>query len=149
EVVVEKYDNFYNGNRRLKKMIELVNLSKTYKNTKAVNQMNMYIEKGEMIGLLGPNGAGKSTAISMLSTLIEPTEGDVLYKQKSVLKQPGPLREVIGFVPQEIDLYENISEIENLKFFGRLYRLTGKKLATRIEEVRSEERRVGKEWKYR
>src|SRR5690625_304743 len=116
-------------------MIELVNLSKTYKNTKAVNQMNMYIEKGEMIGLLGPNGAGKSTAISMLSTLIEPTEGDVLYKQKRVLKQPGPLREVIGFVPQEIALYEDLSAIENLKFFGRLYRLTGKKLATRIEEV--------------
>ncbi|HLR70154.1 MAG TPA: ABC transporter ATP-binding protein [Pseudogracilibacillus sp.] len=116
-------------------MIELVNLSKTYKNMKAVNQMNMYIEKGEIIGLLGPNGAGKSTAISMLSTLIEPTEGDVLYKQKSVLKQPGPLRNVIGFVPQEIALYEDLSAFENLKFFGRLYRLTEKKLATRIEEV--------------
>src|SRR5699024_9691035 len=76
------------------KMLELIDLSKRYKDQYAVKSMNMYIEKGEIIGLLGPNGAGKSTTISMLSTLIEPTEGDVIFKKKSILKNPSPLRKV-------------------------------------------------------
>lgn len=116
-------------------MIELVNLSKRYKDFYAVKNMNMYIERGEIVGLLGPNGAGKSTAISMLSTLIEPTEGDVLFEKKSVLKNPNPLRQVTGVVPQEIALYDTLTAEENLYFFGRIYRLSKTMLKQKIEEV--------------
>ncbi len=116
-------------------MLELVNLSKRYKQFFAVKNMNMYIEKGEIVGLLGPNGAGKSTAISMLSTLIEPTEGDVLFERKSVLKNPDPLRKVTGVVPQEIALYEDLTAEENLRFFGKIYRMSGDRLKQKIDDV--------------
>lgn len=116
-------------------MLELINVSKRYKQFHAVNQLNMYIERGEIIGLLGPNGAGKSTAIAMLSSLIEPTEGDVLFHRKSTLKDPASIRRVTGVVPQEIALYEDLTAEENLLFFGRIYRLSGKTLAKRVEEI--------------
>ena len=116
-------------------MLELTNISKRYKQFFAVKNMNMYIEKGEIVGLLGPNGAGKSTAISMLSSLIEPTEGDVLFHKKSMLKNPTPLRRVTGVVPQDIALYEDLTAEENLYFFGRIYRMRGKELKEKVDEV--------------
>src|SRR5699024_11486924 len=97
-------------------------------NENSFNKMKSYIEKGEIIGLLGPNGSSKSTTISMLSTLIEPTEGDVIFKKKSILKNPSPLRKVTGVVPQEIALYEDFSAEENLTFFGKTYHLSKKVL---------------------
>jgi len=116
-------------------VLELVNLSKRYKDVYAVKNLNMYIERGEIVGLLGPNGAGKSSAISMLSTLIEPTEGEVLFEKKSVLQNPNPLRAVTGVVPQEIALYESLTAEENLYFFGRIYQLSRQTLRQKIEEV--------------
>src|SRR5699024_12424718 len=105
-------------------MLELIDLSKRYKDQYAVKRMNMYIEKGEIIGLLGPNGAGKSTTSSMLSTWIEPTEGDVIVKKKSILKNPSPLTTVTGVVPQEIALYQDFSAEENLPFIVNTYHLS-------------------------
>ncbi|MED3647390.1 ATP-binding cassette domain-containing protein, partial [Halalkalibacterium halodurans] len=64
-------------------MIEVIDLSKTYQNRQVVKGINMFIEKGEMVGLLGPNGAGKSTTISMISSLIQPTSGDVLIESRN------------------------------------------------------------------
>ena len=116
-------------------MLELIDITKKYKQTKAVKNMNMYIEKGEIVGLLGPNGAGKSTAISILSSLLEPTSGDVKFENKSVIKNPNSLRQIVGIVPQEIALYEDLSAEENMKFFGRIYRLKGKALKNKISEV--------------
>lgn len=116
-------------------MLELVDLSKKYKQVYAVNQLNMVINKGEIVGLLGPNGAGKSTAISMMSSLVEPTSGDVCFLDKSILKNPAPLRKVIGVVPQEIALYMDLTAEENLRFFGRIYRLKGAELNRKIEQV--------------
>lgn len=116
-------------------MLELVNLTKTYKQHYAVNKLNMYIEKGEVVGLLGPNGAGKSTTIEMLCSLRSPTSGDVLYKRSSILKNPSHMRKVTGIVPQEIALYEDLTVEENLKFFGQLYRLKGKDLQYQIDNI--------------
>lgn len=116
-------------------MLELVDISKHFKKIEAVKSLNMFIEQGEIIGLLGPNGAGKSTAISILSTLIEPTEGDVRFFKKSVIKKPSPLRKAIGVVPQEIALYPQLSAEENLLFFGRIYRLKGAELKQRVNEI--------------
>ncbi len=116
-------------------MLELVDLSKKFKQFYAVKNLNMFIEKGEIVGLLGPNGAGKSTAISILSSLIEPTTGDVRFKNSSIIKSPGPIRDVIGMVPQEIALYDDLTAEENLQFFGRIYRLSGVELKQKIDEV--------------
>ena len=121
-------------------MLELVDLSKKFKQVYAVKNLNMFIEKGEIVGLLGPNGAGKSTAISMLSSLLEPTSGDVRFKNHSILKNPTSLRKVIGVVPQEIALYTDLSAEENLRFFGRIYNLKGIQLDQKINEV------AGNDW---
>jgi ABC-2 type transport system ATP-binding protein len=117
------------------RMLELVDLSKKFKQIYAVKNLNMFIEKGEIVGLLGPNGAGKSTAISMMSSLVEPTSGDVRFHNQSMIKNPAPLRKVIGVVPQEIALYTDLTAEENLQFFGRIYRLKGIQLKRKMDEV--------------
>ncbi|AUD14331.1 export ABC transporter ATP-binding protein [Planococcus sp. MB-3u-03] len=101
----------------------------------AVNEVSLVLRQGESVGLLGPNGAGKSTAIAMISTLMKPSSGDVRLNGKSVLKKPAEMRRVLGVVPQKIALYEELSAYENLKFFGRLYGLSGNKLEQRIDYV--------------
>ncbi|MDG5473551.1 ABC transporter ATP-binding protein [Jeotgalibacillus sp. ET6] len=116
-------------------MLELINLSKKFKQVHAVENLNMFIEKGEIIGLLGPNGAGKSTAISMLSSLLEPSSGDVKFNGKSILKNPAPLRDMVGMVPQDIALYSDLTAEENLQFFGRIYNIKGVELKRKIDEV--------------
>ncbi|GMB09194.1 ABC-2 type transport system ATP-binding protein [Thermolongibacillus altinsuensis] len=116
-------------------MLEAVELTKQFKQHKAVNKASLFLERGEIVGLLGPNGAGKSTTIAMISTLIPPTSGDVRFNNESVIKHPHKLRNVLGVVPQEIALYSDLSAKENLQFFGKIYRLSGMELKTRIEEV--------------
>ncbi|MCM2591038.1 ABC transporter ATP-binding protein [Rossellomorea marisflavi] len=116
-------------------MLEAVELTKHFKKNKVVDGLNLFIEKGETVGLLGPNGAGKSTTISMISTLISPTDGDVRLKNESVLRDPQPLREVLGVVPQEIALYTDLTAKENLEFFGRINHLKGGLLKERVAQV--------------
>ncbi|WP_096186629.1 ABC transporter ATP-binding protein [Evansella halocellulosilytica] len=116
-------------------MLETKELQKAYKGKTAVDSINLYIDKGESVGLLGPNGAGKSTTISMISSLIKPTSGDVMLHGKSVVKDPDRIRHVLGIVPQEIALYQELTAYENLKFFGKIYGLRGKKLEEEIQLV--------------
>lgn len=116
-------------------MLEAKNLTKEYKTVTAVNKVSLHLNKGESVGLLGPNGAGKSTTISMLSTLLPPTSGEVFFEGTDSLKNPQNLRKVLGVVPQEIALYEELSAYENLKFFGKVYGLKGERLIKRIDEV--------------
>lgn len=116
-------------------MLEVTDLSKKFKGITAVQGVNMYLEKGEIVGLLGPNGAGKSTTISMLSSLIVPTSGDVRLLNESIIKRPEKIRQILGVVPQEIALYSDLTAEENLQFFGQIYGLRGQKLKNRIAEV--------------
>lgn len=116
-------------------MLEVVELIKRFKQGNVVNGVNLFLEKGETIGLLGPNGAGKSTTISMISTLIEPSSGDIRLNNESILKQPQALRKVLGVVPQEIALYQELSAKENLEFFARIHGLSGQGLKKRVGEV--------------
>ena len=116
-------------------MIETIKLSKTYKGKKAVDEINIYLDEGESVGLLGPNGAGKSTTISMISSLLKPTSGDVKLNGKSTIKNPTEIRKIIGVVPQEIALYEELSAYENLKFFGEIYRVKKDVLEQRIQDL--------------
>ncbi|WAA08589.1 ABC transporter ATP-binding protein [Fervidibacillus albus] len=116
-------------------MLDVVNLSKTFKQVQAVKEVNMHLEQGEIVGLLGPNGAGKSTTISIISTLIKPTGGDVTLFGKSVLKHQTTIRKKLGIVPQEIALYLDLTAEENLQFFGKIYGLKGEILKHRIDDV--------------
>lgn len=116
-------------------LLKVMDLKKHYKNVKAVDGISFEVKKGEVFGLLGPNGAGKSTTISMISTLIAPSYGDIMYKGKSIIKSPKDLQQDLGVVPQEIALYPTLTGYENLRFFGNIYGLTGKDLKERIEEV--------------
>lgn len=116
-------------------MLQAINLHKKYKNKEVVRHINMQLGTGESVGLLGPNGAGKSTTISMLSSLIMPSSGEVLWNEQSINKNPEALRKVLGVVPQEIALYPELSAKENLHFFGRIYGLKGQLLTQRTEEV--------------
>lgn len=116
-------------------MLETRNLTKTFKTMTAVDHVSLYLDKGESVGLLGPNGAGKSTTISMISTLLPPTSGEVIFNGKNALKDSQSLRQVLGVVPQEIALYEELSAYENMKFFGKVYGLKGKELNRRIDDV--------------
>ena len=101
----------------------------------AVKAISFDIREGEIFSLLGPNGAGKTTSISVLSTLYAPTSGDALIAGHSVTKDPMAVRQVIGVVPQELALYDDLSARENLAFWGQMYNLGGKALKTRVAEV--------------
>lgn len=116
-------------------MLSIQGLKKSYGDVKAVKGVDINIEKGEIVGLLGPNGAGKSTTISMISTLLNPDAGDILFKGESIQKNPKSLQRVLGVVPQDIALYPSLSGYENLKFWGSAYGLKGAELKKRIEEV--------------
>ncbi|TQR21482.1 ABC transporter ATP-binding protein [Psychrobacillus vulpis] len=116
-------------------MLQAINLQKKFKTKEVVCNINMQLEKGESVGLLGPNGAGKSTTISMLSSLVMPTSGEVFWNKVSINKNPEALRKTLGIVPQEIALYPELTAKENLAFFGRIYGLKGRLLIERTEEI--------------
>ena len=116
-------------------MVQVAHLSKSYDDTEVVKDLSFEIRKGEVFCLLGPNGAGKSTTISMMTGLLEPSDGDVLINGDSVTGDSQKVKSVIGVVPQEIALYPNLSAVENLKFWGSLYGLRGARLNSRVEQA--------------
>jgi len=117
------------------KAIEVQNLHKHFGEIRAVDGVSFNIEQGEIFSLLGPNGAGKTTTISMLSCLLRPEEGDALVLGHSIRKDPMGVKSVLGVVPQEIALYEDLSARENLTFWGKMYGLRGPALKSRVDEV--------------
>lgn len=116
-------------------MLKVVNLYKEFGNTKAVEGVSFEVKKGQVFGLLGPNGAGKSTTISIISTLMNPTSGDVLFEEKSILSDSKNIRQKLGVVPQDIALYPTLTGYENLNFWGSIYGLKGSDLKKRVNEV--------------
>ncbi|WP_277681972.1 ABC transporter ATP-binding protein [Saccharomonospora azurea] len=111
------------------------NLVKTYGDKTVVDHVGFHIDPGEAYGLLGPNGAGKTTTISMLVGLLEPDSGAVRVNGIDVAEDPVAAKRLIGYVPQEIALYPELTARENLRYFGRLYGLPRARLARRIDEV--------------
>jgi ABC-2 type transport system ATP-binding protein len=116
-------------------ILEVQNLAKNYGDFQAVKGISFNIEEGEIFSLLGPNGAGKTTTISMLSTLYTPTSGDATISGHSITKDAMAVRGVIGVVPQDLALYEDLTAKENLIFWGQMYNLSGKSLNKRVDEV--------------
>jgi ABC-2 type transport system ATP-binding protein len=116
-------------------ILEVKDLVKQYGDFTAVKGISFDIKEGEIFSLLGPNGAGKTTTISILSTLYTPTSGDATIGGHSITKEPMAVKQVIGIVPQEIALYEDLTARENLIFWGQMYGLSGKALNNRVDEV--------------
>ena len=119
----------------MESILEVKDLKKNYGDFAAVRGITFDIKAGEIFSLLGPNGAGKTTTISMLSTLYKPTAGDASIGGHSISKEPMAVKQVIGVVPQELALYEDLNARENLIFWGQMYGLSGKSLNTRVDEV--------------
>jgi ABC-2 type transport system ATP-binding protein len=119
----------------MEKAIEVKDLHKSFGELKAVQGVTFEVRQGEIFSLLGPNGAGKTTTISMLSCLLRPDQGDALILGHSIRGDQMGVKSVLGVVPQEIALYEDMSARENLTFWGKMYGLRGAALKTRVNEV--------------
>ncbi|HEY5436063.1 MAG TPA: ABC transporter ATP-binding protein [Candidatus Limnocylindrales bacterium] len=110
-------------------------LRKRYGAIEAVRGVSLEIHEGETYGLLGPNGAGKTTTISMICGLLARDGGEVTLDGTPIDVGAVAAKAGIGFVPQDLAIYPDLSARENLQFFGRLYGLSGARLKTRIGEV--------------
>lgn len=116
-------------------MIRVKSVSKSYGNNIALDDISFNIERGEIFGLLGPNGAGKSTIVNILNTLVRPDSGEIFIDGVNLYAQPDTCKMNMGIVPQEIALYENLSAIQNLLFWGGLYRVPASQLRKKAIEI--------------
>ncbi|MEA4846874.1 MAG: ABC transporter ATP-binding protein [Clostridiaceae bacterium] len=116
-------------------LLKVENLCKSFGSIRAVDGISFEVGRGEVFGLLGPNGAGKSTTISMISTLVPPTDGEISYEGVNIFTEPNSIRRNLGVVPQDIALYPTLTGYENLSFWGNMYGMKGAGLKKRINEV--------------
>ncbi|UTC83205.1 ABC transporter ATP-binding protein [Treponema denticola] len=117
------------------KILEVKDVSKKYGKKQVLSGVSFDIEEGDIFGLIGPNGAGKSTLINIITGILDPLNGEVLIGGHSIKKKPIEAKKLIGLVPQELALSEDISAIDNLNFFASLYGLSGKKLKEAVNEA--------------
>ncbi len=115
--------------------IEVLDLHKSFRETQAVQGVRFDVQPGEIFSLLGPNGAGKTTTLSMLCCLLRPDRGEARVLGHSILSDPMGVKAVLGVVPQDIALYEDLTARENLTFWGKMYGLRGASLRSRVNEV--------------
>jgi sodium transport system ATP-binding protein len=116
-------------------ILSVKNLTKEFKNFKAVDGVSFEVGGGEIFGLLGPNGAGKTTIIRVIATVLAPTSGTAEVLGYDIVKQPEEVRKNIGVLTTDIGVYERFSGRENLQYFGELYGLSGDNLKNRINEL--------------
>ena len=116
-------------------MIETKNLTKSFDSFTAVNDLNLQIESGEFFGLLGPNGAGKTTTISLLSTLLLPTKGEILIDGQTLTRNRPDLKRKISVITQEYSMRQDMNMDEIMEYQGRLYFMSKKEIRQRTEEL--------------
>ncbi|HHU49555.1 MAG: ABC transporter ATP-binding protein [Caldicoprobacterales bacterium] len=116
-------------------MIKTENLTKNYDDVTAVNSLNLEIFEGEIFGLLGPNGAGKTTTILMLLGLTEPSEGVATINGYNTTKESIHIKKMVGYLPDHVGFYEDMTARENLRFTGRLNNLSDNEIETRIDTL--------------
>jgi len=117
--------------------IKVKNLKKTFGHIQALNGVNLEIPEGEIFGILGPNGAGKTTLVRILSTLLNPSSGEVSVAGFTLPGENYKLKKVIGYMPQKPSLYEDLSPKKNLEFFLHLHSSNGRKesVAHKIDTI--------------
>jgi ABC-2 type transport system ATP-binding protein len=101
-------------------MLELRNVSKSYRSIPAVEGVSFVLNAGEVLGYLGPNGSGKSTTVKMVIGMIQPTKGKVFFKGKNIHEDLASYRAQLGYVPEEAQVYTHLSGLEYLQLIGRL-----------------------------
>ncbi len=121
-----------NGEEPMTPVLEVRDLHKVFGDLTAVDGISFSVNEGEIYGFLGPNGAGKTTSISMICGLLPPTEGEVLVMGLSIAEDPRGVKRLLGVVPQEVAVYEELSARMNLEFWGGIYGLKGKALRERV-----------------
>ncbi|KYH34187.1 putative ABC transporter ATP-binding protein YxlF [Clostridium tepidiprofundi DSM 19306] len=114
--------------------LEVKNLTKTYGNKNANDNISLTLENG-VYGLLGPNGAGKTTFMKQITTLITPTQGEIIYNNKNINKIEKEYRSIIGYLPQEFGVYKNFSAKQFLQYIAALKGLKGKEAIMKIDEL--------------
>jgi ABC-2 type transport system ATP-binding protein len=115
--------------------VELQSLSKAFGPIRAVDQLSLTVRQGEIFGLLGPNGSGKTTTINPISGLSTPTSGQVHVMGYQMPRDASQIRLILGAVPQETALYEELSAWENLAFHADLFGMTRKAKQARITQM--------------
>ena len=116
-------------------MIELCNLTKQFGNHTAVDHLDLKIETGEFFGLLGPNGAGKTTTISMISTVLLPTEGRVLLDGEELTRRNSAQKRKLSVITQEYSMRQDMTMDEVMEYQGRLYHMPKKLIRQKTEEL--------------
>jgi ABC-2 type transport system ATP-binding protein len=116
-------------------IVELVDLTKKYGSFTAVDNLNLSISKGEIFGLLGPNGAGKSTTILMMLGLTEPTSGSVKVCGINSTSNPIEVKQRVGYLPEDVGFYDELTGLENLIYTARLNRIPGKLAKQKAEQL--------------
>lgn len=117
-------------------MLKLINLCKSFKKSKVVDNLSFTVDKGEIVGLLGENGAGKTTTLRMISTMLEISEGEIKVNDIDVKSDPEKVRKEIGILfGGDVGLYDRLSGRENIRYFANLYGMNNKEANKRIDEL--------------
>jgi len=116
-------------------MLELRNLTKLYRGIPSIENVNLTIAPGEIVGYLGPNGAGKSTTVKIITGLLEPTEGRVLFEGKDIRDDMVRYRTLLGYVPEDAHLYTYLSALEYLALVGRLRGMSEKLIERKANQL--------------
>jgi ABC-2 type transport system ATP-binding protein len=116
-------------------IVHLEGVTKRFGDVVAVDRVTMEVRKGEIFGLLGPNGAGKTTIINILVGLLRPDGGTVLIQGRDVARNGMAARRGVGVVPQDLAIYEDLTSLENVRFFASLYGLKGRELDRAAREA--------------
>jgi ABC-2 type transport system ATP-binding protein len=116
-------------------MIQVRSISKSFGKIEAVKNVSFTIAKGEIFGILGPNGAGKSTIVNIINTLVKPDAGDVMIDGVNSKDDGDAIKWIVGVVPQEIALYDELSAYQNLMFWGGLYHIQKSELKANVDKT--------------
>ncbi len=116
-------------------MIKVKNVTKKYGNFMALDDVSFEIKEGEVVGLLGPNGAGKSTTMNIITGYIEQTEGEVVVAGYDMLKKPKKAKREIGYMPEGVPLYTDLTVKEFVTYMAELKKVKGKEKKEKVEKV--------------
>ena len=127
-------------------IIETKGLTKRYGSVTAVDKLDLRVEEGEVFGLLGPNGAGKTTTTLMLLGLTEPTAGSATIEGVDCTRDPIRVKRAVGYLPDNMGFYPDMTGRENLRMTGRMNGLSGELLEARIDELQSQMDELEETW---